>query len=92
MRKFHRDQQHRRTRLLVLGAALVITVLWAHSETRPRSGSHGGGGGAKASSGIAVAVTTAAAAAAVDEATPEGWGADPFDPRPLGSTPVTTGR
>lgn len=89
MRKFRRDQGSGNVRLAVLVAALVITVLWAQSETKPRRGSPPG---PRTNPGVAVAAPVSAVAPAVDEATPEGWGADPFDPRSFGSTPATTGR
>jgi hypothetical protein len=91
MRKFRRDQRSGNARLLVLIAALVLTVVWAGSETKPRRGAPRGGG-SKASGGVAIAATAPAAATVVDEATPEGWGADPFDPGPLSRAPETTGR
>jgi hypothetical protein len=91
MRKFRRATRSSRTRLVILGAALGITIVWALSEMggrRPRPGRSG----SPAARGIAEAAPAPSAGAAVDQATPEGWGTDPFDPRPFGSTPVTTGR
>lgn len=92
MRKFRRSSRSSKPRLIALIAALVIALLWAQSEMMPRWGGRAGvsrGSG----SGTAVAATTPnAAPAPADQATPEGWGADPFDPRPFGPTPVTTGR
>src|SRR5688500_1413429 len=83
MRKFRRDGRSVRTRLVVLIAALAITVVWAQSETRPRRGSPAVAG-PRTVSGIAVAAPAAATSPVMDEATPEGWGSDPFDPRSLG--------
>lgn len=91
MRKFRRSSGSSKPRLVVLGAVLVITIVWAQSELggrRPRPG----GSVAAAARGTAEAAPAPGGGAAVDQATPEGWGTDPFDPRPFGSTPVTTGR
>lgn len=90
MRKFRRDQRSGNARLLVLSAALVVTIVWAQSETKPRRGASGGGGAA--TSGIAAAELSRAAEPVVDDATPEGWGADPFDPRSMSGNPAPTGR
>jgi hypothetical protein len=91
MRKFRRSSGGPRSRLVVLGAVLVITIVWALLETggkRPGPGRSG----TPVSRGTAEAAPAQGAESSVDQATPEGWGTDPFDPRPLGTTPVTTGR
>lgn len=91
MRKFRRDARQSKPRLVAWGALLVIAAVWAWSETAPRrKPSPGPLSGTTA--GTAMAMPAPSAIAAGDEATPEGWGTDPFDPRPLGSTSVTTGR
>ena len=91
MRRFRRPPKHSKPRLILLGAALVITLVWAQSEMRPR-GTATPGGGAPQPRGTADAAPAPVAVATEDQATPEGWGTDPFDPRPLGTAPVTTGR
>jgi hypothetical protein len=91
MRKFRRSSGGSRPRLVVLGAVLVITIVWAQLEMggrRPGTGRSG----TPASRGTAEAAPAQGAEASVEQATPEGWGTDPFDPRPLHTTPVTTGR
>jgi hypothetical protein len=90
MRRFRRDQRGGSVRLAVLIGALVITVVWAQWETKPRRGSPAGG--PKTGRGVAVAAPAPATPTVTDDVTPEGWGTDPFDPRPLGSTAATTGR
>ena len=91
MRKFRRSSKDSRRRVVVLGGVLLLTLIWAQSEMRP--GASGSKSDAAAARGTASAATTpGAASTVVDQATPEGWGTDPFDPRPLGSNPVTTGR
>ena len=91
MRKFRRDAKPSKPRLVALGALLVIAVVWARSETTPRR-KPAAGPASGATAGTAIAMPAPSAIATGDRATPEGWGTDPFDPRPLGSTSVTTGR
>jgi hypothetical protein len=91
MRKFRRSSNGSRSRLIVLGAVLALTSLWAFSELGPRGPERGRGGHASPR-GMAEAASAPEPAATGDQATPEGWGTDPFDPRALGFTPATTGR
>lgn len=92
MRKFRRSSKDSRRRVVVLGGVLLLTLIWAQSEMRPGAGGSKSGGAASARGTASAATTPGAASHAVDQATPEGWGADPFDPRPLVSNPVPTRR
>jgi hypothetical protein len=91
MRKFQRDSKQSRHRLVGLGALLVIAAVWAQAEMAPRRRSAPGHAPAP-SAGTAIAMPSGGPVARGDQATPGGWGTDPFDPRPLGTTPVPTGR